>query len=340
MEKIKIGAVGIGRLGATHARNIAYHIPQAELIAVCSRTLSSAQALQKELSAPFAYDNFDEMLENKELDAVCITTYTRFHPEQILKALEAGLAVFCDKPIAENYKSSKKVVEEIEKQHADKICMIGYMKRYDPSYAFVKKEIEAGKLGKPILFRGYAVDSQKISKQTIDFLSESEGIFYDFFVHDFDLSRWLVGSDWIDDSVSAMGSAYLFKEFEKYNDLDNATCHAQFKNGAMGFYYCGRTAPHGYLMETEIIGTKAIYRIGSSPSKNLVEVIDSTGKVVEEHLMFLDRFKDAYVEEMKEFVDCVINNRQPDITIKDALESNRMAHLATTSFNNNKYSKK
>jgi myo-inositol 2-dehydrogenase/D-chiro-inositol 1-dehydrogenase len=145
MKNIKIGAVGIGRLGATHARNITYQIPQAELFAVCSRTLSSAQALQKELEVPFAYDDFDEMLANKELDAICITTYTRFHPEQILKALEAGLAVFCDKPIAENYESSKKIVEEIQKHHADKICMIGYMKRYDPSYAFVKKEIEAAR---------------------------------------------------------------------------------------------------------------------------------------------------------------------------------------------------
>ncbi len=335
-KKIKIGAIGIGRLGATHARNIAYHIPQAELIAVCSRTLSTAKSLQKELAVPYAYQSIDEMLENTELDAVCITSHTRFHSEHILKSLDAGLSVFCDKPIAEDYDICKVTCEEIRAKHADKICMIGYMKRYDPSYAYVKSQIDAGYLGQPILFRGYAVDSQKIMQQTLDFLGDSGGVFHDFFVHDFDLSRWLVGSNWVDDSIKAMGSAYLFREFEQYNDADNATCLAQFQNAAMAFYYCGRTAPHGYLMETEIVGTKAIYRIGASPSRRLVEVYDHSGKVVEEHPMFLDRFKDAYLLEMQEFVNCVVENRQPENTIYDALESTRMAQLASLSYQRGK----
>lgn len=140
MGNVRIGAVGIGRLGATHARNIANKIPKADLIAVCSRTLTSAQSLQKELNVPYVYDSFDKMLENEELDAVCITTYTRFHPEQILKALKKGLAVFCDKPIANNLENTKKVISEIKRNHSDKICMIGYMKRYDPSYMYVKNK--------------------------------------------------------------------------------------------------------------------------------------------------------------------------------------------------------
>lgn len=332
MEKVKIGAIGIGRLGATHARNIAWRIPNAELTAVCSRTPAAVQALQSELSVPYGYQDIDEMLENKELDAVCITTHTRSHPEHILKALDAGLAVFCDKPMAENYQDSLELCEQIENNHAGQICMIGYMKRYDPSYAIVKQQIDAGKLGTPILFRGYAVDSQKIMQQTLDFLDDSGGIYFDFFVHDFDLSRWLLGSDWVEDSVSAMGSVYLYKEFEKHNDADNATCLARFENAAMGFYYCGRTAPHGYLMETEVVGTEAIFRIGASPSKNLVEMFDSRGKLVEEQPMFLDRFSEAYVQEMQEFVNCVLENRQPEITIRDALASCKMAHLASMSY--------
>ena len=328
MGKVKIGAVGIGRLGATHARNIAHGIPQAELTAVCSRTLSSAQALQQELEVPYAYDNFDDMLEKTELDAVCITTHTRFHPEQILKSLKAGLAVFCDKPMADNYEDSLELAQKIRSSYQNQICMIGYMKRYDPSYAFIKNQIDLGNLGEPILFRGYAVDSKKIMQQTLKYLSDSEGIFFDFFVHDFDLSRWLVNSNWRDNTVSALGDAYLYKEFNQFNDADNATCLAQFENKAMGFYYCGRTAPHGYLMETEIIGTESIFRVGVSSAKNLVEIIDDRGKIIEEYPLFLDRFEQAYLLEMQEFVDCVIENRKPHITIDDALESCRMAHIA------------
>ncbi len=329
MKKVKIGAVGLGRLGAVHATNIAHKIPNAELVAVCSRTKSTAESFAKKMDVAYAYDSFDQMIENDELDAVCITTYTRFHPEQILKALDKNLAVFCDKPIAENLLSTERTVAEIEKYHSDKICMIGYMKRYDPSYRFVKEQIDKGMLGTPILFRGYAVDAKKISDSTLKYISDSEGIFFDFFVHDFDLSRWLVGSNWKEDTVASLGGIYEFPEFEKYRDFDNAACFAQFENNTMAFYHCGRTAPHGYLIETEIIGTEAIYRIGTTPSKNLVEVLDHRGKIKEEHQIFLDRFEEAYLNEMIEFVDCILEKRQPEITIQDALASCKMAHLAS-----------
>lgn len=216
-----------------------------------------------------------------------------------------------------------------------------YDRLYEKIWPFLyvcEKQIELGNLGTPILFRGYAVDSKLISEATIKYLGDSEGIFFDFFIHDFDVSRWLLGSDWKEDSVSAMGSVYEYKEFQKYNDLDNATCFAQFKNDAMAFYYCGRTSPHGYIMETEIIGTDAIYRIGTSPSKNLVEILDSRGNVKEEHPIFLDRFETAYLNEIEEFVNCILEKRKPKITIQDTLKSCEMAHLASQSFKqNNKY---
>ena len=327
IRKIKVGAVGIGRLGYQHAENIAFKIPNAELTAVCSRTMKKSVKVKEQLGAKYAYDDFNTFIENEELEAISITSHTRFHPEMILKALEKGLPVICEKPLAATHEESEKVIKEIKKKYPDGLCMMAFMRRYDPSYMVAKQEIKKGNIGVPILYKGYSGDALKVSEQAVDYLGEeSEGIFYDFFVHDFDASRWLLESNWKKDSVSILGSNYHFKQIK--NDFDNACCFAQFENDVMALYYCSRTIPHGYMIDTEIIGTESIVRVGSGPGKNLVQILNQQGVVKQEYEMFLDRFKDAYVNEMQEFVNCVAEGRHPEVTLDDALKASEMAMIA------------
>ena len=338
MKKINVGVIGVGRLGFLHAKNIAFFCKETQLVAICSRTRSTLQKVKEELGAPNCYTDYKKMLASEKLDALCITSPTAEHPKHILAGLEAGLSVFCEKPLADSLLESEKLVAEIKKKHSDKICMIGFMKRYEKSYQFVKEQIELGKLGKPILFRGYGVDPQTMSESNLAYAKNSShgGIFFDFFVHDFDLSRWLIGSNWVANSVQAIGDSYLYDVYKELADADSASCLAKFQNKAMGFYYCGRTAVHGYLVESEIIGTEAIFRIATSPVKNFVEILDKRGNVREETQTFLERFSAAYLSELREFVRLCQTKEKPENSVNDALEATKMSHLAKASFEKNK----
>jgi myo-inositol 2-dehydrogenase/D-chiro-inositol 1-dehydrogenase len=149
-------------------------------------------------------------------------------------------------------------------------------------------------------------------------------------VHDIDLARWFTGSE--PETVYAIGGCYAHNEFAAFKDGDNVSCLMKFKNDCMVFLFAGRTAPHGYNVETEIIGTKGILRIASVPQKNLVEVLDSHGVRRECSENFLERFDIAYVNEVQEFVNCIIEGRKPEVTVYDGTRVSEIAYTCKAAF--------
>jgi myo-inositol 2-dehydrogenase / D-chiro-inositol 1-dehydrogenase len=332
-SKVNIGVVGLGRLGYIHAENIAFKIKNANLFALCDSDDEKLQTAKLQLGVEHTYSSFSGMLGNKELDAVAIVSPSAFHCDQIKQALEAGLHVFCEKPLGiglEDSMKAKKVVDA----HPDKVFVLGFMRRYDKSYQYAKRKVDDGEIGEPILFRGYSVDPVSTIESTIQYIPHSAGQFTDMSVHDIDLARWFLKSE--PKSVFAIGGCFSYPEFGEFGDGDNVSALMQFENNAMAFLYSGRTAPHGYNVETEIIGTRGTLRIASVPQKNLVEIIDSAGIRKECSQSFQERFADAFVNEMQEFVDCIVYDRKPDINVDDGVESSKIAELATKSFKTNK----
>jgi myo-inositol 2-dehydrogenase/D-chiro-inositol 1-dehydrogenase len=149
-------------------------------------------------------------------------------------------------------------------------------------------------------------------------------------VHDIDLARWFTGSE--PESVYAIGGCYAHSEFGRYQDGDNVSCLMKFKNETMVFLFAGRTAPHGYNVETEIIGTRGILRIASVPQKNLVEILDSHGVRKECSENFLERFETSYVNEVQEFVDCIVTGRKPAVTVYDGTRVSEIAYACKSAF--------
>lgn len=333
MKKVKMGIVGLGRLGRKHAENIAFRIPNAELKAVCSIVKDEVDDVVKSWGIEYGYTDFNEMLKNKELDAIAIASSSTEHCRQIEAALDAGFHVFSEKPLGVNVEECK-IAEKAVERNSDKVFLLGFMRRYDDSYAYAKKKIEEGHIGKPILIRCYGLDPVKAIKGAIAFAEKSGGLFLDMAIHDIDLARWYMESD--AKSVYAVGGCYAYEEFKKYNDADNGAALMQFKNGTIGMFYAGRTCAHGYHIETEIVGTEGSLRIGTIPEKNLVTVFNDTGVVRECVSGFLERFEKAYVNEMQEFVDCVVENRKPGVTVYDGTKSTEIAYAAKESFENNK----
>ena len=330
--KIQIGQAGLGRLGIAHARNIAYSVRNAELAAICDSDPVTLARVKQQLGVDRSYDSFSRMLEDKELDAICIVTPSALHCEQIEQSLRAGFHVFSEKPLGTGEEDSLRAKKAVE-EHPDKIFMLGFMRRHDASYKYAKMKIDNGEIGRPILFRGYGVDPESCIDSVIAYLPHSAGSFIDMSVHDIDVARWMLKSEPV--SVYAIGGSYAHPEFETYGDGDNVSALMQFENDAMAFFYVGRTAPHGYNVETEIIGTKATLRIGSVPQANLVEIIDGMGVRKECSQSFFERFEQAYINEVQEFVDCILENRKPEVTVDDGVKTSRIAEIATKSFKNN-----
>ncbi len=332
MKKIKIGAAGLGRLGLQHAENIAFKIPNAELTAICALEEEKLNALKKEWNIPYTYTDFNEMIKNDELDAVVITSPSAFHTKQIADALDAGLHVFCEKPLGTTVEECK-IAEVAVEKYPDKVFMLGFMRRYDPSYQYAKKKIDSGEIGKPILFRGYSQDPESAIAGAIAYAGHSGGQFIDMAVHDIDLARWMMGSE--PKSIFAIGGCYAHPEFAKYNDGDNVAALMQLQNDSMVFLFAGRTAPHGYNVETEIIGTKGILRIANVPQKNLVEILDNHGVRKECYQDFLERFESAYIEEINEFINCILEGRKPEVTVYDGTKATKIAYECKKAFETN-----
>ncbi len=332
MKKVRVGVVGLGRLGKKHAENVAFRIPNAELSAVCSVVEDEVKQAKDQWGIPYGYTDYYEMIRNKELEAVLIASPSGEHCKHIEAALEAGLHVFCEKPLGINIEECL-AAEKVVEKHTDKVFMLGFMRRYDSSYAYAKQKIKEGSIGDPIMVRAYGLDPESLVEGAIRFARTSGGIFLDMAIHDIDLARWYLSSE--PEKVYAIGGSYLHKEFAEYGDCDNACAMMQFKNGTMAMLYVGRTAPHGYHVETEIVGTKATLRVSSVPQKNLVTIFDQNGAVQECVSGFIERFDQSYLNEVQEFVNCILEGRRPEVTVYDGTLSTKVAYAATEAFRRN-----
>ncbi|MFP5107339.1 Gfo/Idh/MocA family oxidoreductase [Neobacillus sp. C211] len=331
MKKVKVGIVGLGRLGRQHAENLAFRIPNCELSAVCSVIPEEVEQAQKEWSIPYAYTSYDEMLNNKELDAIFIASPSGFHCEQIEKALQAGFHVFSEKPLG-LYMEEALRVQEVVNKHKEQVFMLGFMRRYDKSYAYAKKKIEEGKIGEPYLIRCYGLDPAKAINGFMQFAKNnySGGLFLDMAIHDLDLARWFLNVE--AKQVWAIGGAYGYPEIAELNDAETGTALVKFEQNKMGVFVAGRNCTHGYHIETEIIGTKGTLRVGTIPEKNMVTVFDESGAVKECSDGFLERFEQAYLSEVEEFISCVSEKRQPNVTVEDGVLSTALGYACKESY--------
>lgn len=329
MRKIRFGIIGVGRLGYEHACNIASRIPAAELVAVCDGNEARAKEVAEELGVNAVYTDPKEMCENPEVDAVAIVTNTSSHVEMIRIAMEAGKHVFCEKPLAETVEKCKEA-EEIIAAHPDRIFMLGFMRRFDYSYEVAKKKIENGDIGDIILVRSYSQDPRTIIEGTLAYAPRSGGQFIDMSIHDIDLIRWLTGSE--PDRVWAIGGCYEFPQYKEWDDGDNVSCLMQMKNQIMAFFFAGRTAAHGSAVETEIVGTKGMLRIGATPTDSLVEVFSESGVCRECYQDFVSRWHQAYIRELEVFCDAVLQEKQPEPNVFDGTAATKIAYLCRASF--------
>ena len=329
MKKIKVGIAGLGRLGKVHAGNIAYKIPGAELTAACSIVPAELDYAKSALGVADVYTDYKEMLSKADIDAVAIVTTSSEHCWQIEAALDAGKHVFSEKPLGVNLEQCKQAEAAVER-HPELTFMLGFMRRYDKSYAYAKEKIDAGVIGTPYLVKATGIDPEALVAGAIRFAKTSGGIFLDMAIHDIDLCRWFLNSEATE--VYALGATFKHPEFREVGDDETGIAAYKFANGAMGFVHVGRTAPYGYHVETEIVGTEGSIRISAVPEKNQAQLYVTGGVVTECVGSFPERFDAAYLTEMEEFIDCIATG----VSVYDGTKSTAIGYATTEAWKTGK----
>src|SRR5580692_11300916 len=330
MRKLGVGVLGVGEMGKRHAENVRRLVPEARLVAVADAAAERARQIATELEIEHSYGSLDEMLQCKGLDAVVIATPDKFHAQAIEIAARAGKAILCEKPLALNIADARAALAAVTKAHVR--LQIGFMRRYDPAYAAAMKRIDEGEIGTPVIFK--SVGRDKDAPPLAAYQSNLNGmVFYNNTIHDFDLARWLM-QDEISE-VHSYTTVAIRPEVARYGDIVASVVNLQYRHGAIGNVESYVQAVYGYDVRTEIVGSKGSILVGSLQKTPAVFLTSRGGEqILADH--FLVRFRDAYLAEVQDFVQSILNDRAPRVSGEDGLKALAIAVAAENSHRQSK----
>ncbi|MDR2630331.1 MAG: Gfo/Idh/MocA family oxidoreductase [Spirochaetaceae bacterium] len=311
MACLRCGVIGLGRLGFKHAQNLAGRIENARLVAVSDPSEEARNHFSSRFSGIDLFADHQDLLRRKDLDAVVIASATNTHGGIILDALKAGKPVFCEKPVTLDRLEGAKLRKTLAEVKG--YLMVGFMRRFDDAYLMGKKQIDSGRLGEPVYVRGISRDP---GSPPIEFAKASGGLVLDMCVHDIDLSRWFIGSEV--SRVSGEGAVLMWPELGEIGDIDHVDIEFRFKNGRLAHLEGSRNARYGYDIRTEVICTKGSVFIGDLRQTACL-VLNDQGSLTDIIPEFRTRFDKAYLTELEAFVEDVLNEREPSVTLEDGI---------------------
>jgi inositol 2-dehydrogenase len=323
MKRLNVGVIGVGRLGRVYARDLAGRIPETRLVAVADIAGNLAKDIADEFDVPKSYTDPLALVDDNNVDAIVIVTPTHVHRENVITAAAKKKPTFCEKPPA---LSLSEVTEmRIAVQKSGVFFQMGFMRRFDPGYAAAKKQIEAGRIGQPLVFKATSRDPFRPSLEYANPAS-SGGMLIDMGIHDFDLARWFMGDVKM---VSAIGATIAYPELATVGDIDNAIASLTFTSGKLGVVDLTRSGIYGYDIATEILGLEGTIRIGYLRETPIMVMTKANGVSHDVVPYFMERFRDAYTNQLQNFAQNVLHQRPAPITIDDGLEALRVGVAAT-----------
>ena len=324
-QTINVGVIGAGRIGRVHAENLAYRIPGVKLVAIADVIVDAAKKLAADLGVPTALKDHQAIMQDKQIDAVVICSSTDTHAQMIEDAAAAGKHIFCEKPIALDLLKIDHALQAVDK--AGIKLQVGFNRRFDPSFKRVRDLVATGELGAPHILR---ITSRDPAPPPITYIKVSGGIFLDMAIHDFDMARYLMGSEV--EQVYAAGAVLVDPEIGKAGDVDTAVTTLYFANGALGVIDNSRKAVYGYDQRVEVFGSAGMALVANKTPDNVTRS-DAAGVHSALPLyFFVERYAEAYVVEMLEFVQCIRENKTPSVTGVDGRVPVVMGYAAKKSF--------
>lgn len=324
-QRLNVAVIGLGRLGQVYAADLAHRVPNARLVAVADKRADVAEAFARQHGVPKWYAGHEEVIADKDVEAVAVITPTSTHREVVIEAARGGKAIFCEKPIALSLAEAEEMLEVV--RSAGVFLQMGFQRRFDAGYVAAKEKVDAGVIGDPVLLVSTSRDPFRPPVEFCD-PRVSGGLIADMGIHDFDVARMFLGEV---RRVSAIGGTLAYPELKAVGDIDNAIVHMVFENGALGVVMLSRNAVFGYDIRAEIWGTRGSLQIGYF-RQTPVLVMTSEGITHDVVPHFMQRFEKAYLAQIQDFVDNVLGGRPPRVTGADAVAALRISLAATKSF--------
>ena len=325
MRKLGVGVLGVGEMGRRHAENLRRLVPGARLVAVADVAINRAKEVAAELEIEHSFGSFEDMLAHKDIDCVVIAAPDKFHAQAICTAAAAGKHILSEKPLALNLADAHAALDAVAK--AGVHLQVGFMRRYDPAYSAAMKRIEAGEIGEPVIFKSMGRD--KDAPPISAYQSKLNGmLLYNNTIHDFDLSRWLMRDEVTEAHTYA--TVAIRPEVAQYGDVVASVVNLKYRRGAIGNIESFVQSTYAYDVRTEIVGSAGSILVGSFRKTSATFLSKNGGtQILADH--FLTRFADAYVAEVRDFVDNLLNDRPLRVTGEDGLRALEIAVAAEKS---------
>ncbi len=320
MQKIRFCLIGAGRAGMVHANNVVYNIKNTELTAIVDSDKKVLEQRGKELGVDNLFITLDDALSSNLFDAVLIVTPTFTHREIAVKCAEAKRHIFCEKPMSVRTDEAQDMIDACEKSGVK--LQIGFMRRFDPPFVNAKKVIDSGDLGEVMIIKSIGRGPGLPPPWAYN-VSESNGLLGEVNSHDFDSTRWLSGSEYKRVYAEAVNRKVLNLKRDYPDFYDNAVCTVRFKNDVIGTIDGTCPVDYGYDARAEIVMTKGLISIGEMRGEALL-TCDVNG-VIKENVFksWRNRFKDAYINELRHFIQCIIEDETPLVGGYDGLAAVR-----------------
>lgn len=312
---LRLGIIGAGRIGKVHCESIGRYVKDAVVACVADPFMNAeTEKTVKALGAEKVTKDYREILADKSIDAVLICSSTDTHAKISIEAIEAGKHVFCEKPVDHDVDKILEVKAALAKSNVK--YQVGFNRRFDHNFEAVRDAIASGKIGHLDVLK---ICSRDPGAPPVEYIKVSGGIFLDMTIHDFDMVRFLSGDEV--ESVYAVGGVTVDKAIGEAGDIDTAIITMKLKGGTLAVIDNCRRATYGYDQRAEAFGALGQVAIANDCKSSAV-ISDANGVTAEKPLyFFLERYTQAYVKEITEFVDCIVNDKPVSVGIEDGLQA-------------------
>lgn len=327
---LKVGIIGAGRIGRVHSESISKYVKGAEIKAISDiKVTDELKSWATSMGIANVYDDYRQILQDPEIDAVLVCSSTNTHAPISIEAAQAGKHIFCEKPIDADVGKIHEVLNSVEK--AGVKFQVGFNRRFDHNFKAIKDRVANGDIGEPHIIR---VTSRDPDAPPIEYVKVSGGMFFDMTIHDFDMIRYLSGSEVTE--VFAVGTVLVNPEIGQAGDIDTAVITLKLANGAIGVIDNSRKAVYGYDQRAEVFGSKGAIQISNDTGSTAI-FSGENGVVAEKpKYFFLERYMQSFADEMSCFIDSVVNDKPTLVNGNDGLQPVLIALAAKKSLAENR----
>ncbi len=313
MKKINVAVAGLGRIGKIHLKNLCRNFPEIKVVAVMD-VMEESKSIANEFNIPHFVQNFDDLLATPNLDAVVICSPTDTHADYVVKAAQAGKQIFCEKPLDLSLERVKEVLKIVEESGVK--IMLGFNRRFDPEFKKIRQLVLNDTVGDVQIVK---ITSRDPGPPPVSYVKVSGGMFLDMTIHDFDMARYISGKQVTE--VFAKGAVMVDPEIGKAGDIDTAIITLTFEDHSMAVIDNCRKAVYGYDQRLEVFGSKGMAQAENNfPNNHKLYTEKGVSGDLPLHF-FLERYDASYNQEIREFIDALVNNTAMPVDGNDGLMS-------------------